>query len=236
MIIAIPSVTSYIQNSRKSAYVDTAVGYMDAVMKEVNASKDLRFYSTDTLYLVSVGHEKEHSCVSVESGGQSPFSDKWKYAFVGVTYDGKGYSYYFISEDMAGQGLSFIDKKELTDEGTDYIYSAHGSSAGTTAKGATNVTDTFANKLKDIYAYTDSDFGSGQNKKPNIRYSLASSVPTGILSGVNQIEGIEAIVKNFITDSENGTEPGKTINNVIFIVKESESAKCTYKEQLGAGN
>ena len=234
MIIAIPSVTSYIQNSRKSAYVDTAVGYMDAVMKEVNASKDLRFFSTNTLYLVSVGHNKDHSCVSVESGGQSPFSDEWKYAFVGVTYDGKGYSYYFIAEDMAGQGVSFIDKKELTDEGTDYIYSAHGTTAGATALGATNVTDTFANKLKDIYAYSDSNVGSGANKKPNIRYSFAATVPTGAYNA-SQVSGLDVIVKNYIVGT-NGTEPSKTLNNVIFIVKPSASEKCEYKEALGANN
>ena len=238
MIIAIPSVTSYIQNSRKSAYVDTAVGYMDSVMKEVNASKDLRFYSTDTLYLVSVGHDKAHSCVTVESGGQSPFSDEWKYAYVGVTYDGKGYSYYFISEDMAGQGISFIDKKELTDEGTDYIYSAHGTAAAT-AKGAENVSDTFANKLKDLYAYNDADFGTDSNKKPNVRYSFANQIPEGALSA-SQVTGLDVIVKNYITGSSNpqvtGKEPTKTINNVVFIVKADESTKCEYKEALGANN
>ena len=116
MIIAIPSVTSYIQNSRKSAYVDTAVAYTDAVMKEVNAGKNLRLYSTNTLYMIPVGHDGTQSCVTLESGGQSPFDDKWRYAYVGVTYDGKGYNYYFMGEDNAGQGISFIDKKTLTDE------------------------------------------------------------------------------------------------------------------------
>ena len=232
MIIAIPSVTSYIQNSRKSAYVDTAVGYMDAVMKEVNASKDLRFYSTNTLYLVSVGHDKAHSCVTVESGGQSPFSDEWKYAFVGVTYDGKGYSYYFISEDMAGQGISFIDKKELTDEGTDYIYSAHVSgtdvnSATATSKGNGNISDGFANKLKTLYDHSDSDFPTG---KASVVYidgtpesgSEMKSLPTGF--------------KTVMTGFASEKEGSRTFSNVVFIVKADESTKCEYKEALGANN
>ena len=67
MIIAIPSVTSYIQNSRKSAYVDTAVAYVDAVRNKVNEASKIKFYATDTLYLIPVGHESGKSCVSVES-------------------------------------------------------------------------------------------------------------------------------------------------------------------------
>ena len=233
MIIAIPSVTSYIQNSRKSAYVDTAVGYMDAVMKEVNASKDLRFFSTNTLYLVSVGHDKDHSCVSVESGGQSPFSDDWKYAFVGVTYDGKGYSYYYISEDMAGQGISFIDKKELTDEGTDYIYSAHISgttidAATATVKGNPNISDGFANKLKTIYAGTDGDIPSG---KSSVVYYKTLPNPNP-----NSLKAYSTGFINVMTNYVEGKETSKTIENIVFIVKKSGDTKCEYKEALGANN
>ena len=123
MIIAIPSVTTYIQNSRKSAYVDTAVAYVDAVRNKVNEAAKIKFYATDTLYLIPVGHESDKSCISVETGGQSPFSDKWHYAYVGVTYDGSGYNYYFIGEDGASQGLPFLDQKTLAKEGTDKIYS-----------------------------------------------------------------------------------------------------------------
>ena len=123
MIIAIPSVTTYIQNSRKSAYVDTAVAYVDAVRNKVNEAAKIKFYATDTLYMIPVGHETANSCISVETGGQSPFSDSWHYAYVGVTYDGSGYNYYFIGEDGAAQGLPFLDQKTLADQGTDKIYS-----------------------------------------------------------------------------------------------------------------
>ena len=123
MIIAIPSVTTYIQNSRKSAYVDTAVAYVDAVRNKVNEAAKIKFYSTETLYLIPVGHETANSCISVETGGQSPFSDSWHYAYVGVTYDGQGYNYFFIGEDGAAQGLPFLDQTTLAKEGTDKIYS-----------------------------------------------------------------------------------------------------------------
>ncbi len=126
MIIAIPSVTSYIQNSRKSAYVDSAVAYVDAVKNKASEGDKLRFYATDTLYMIPVGHEDGKSCVSVESGGQSPFSDTWNYAYVGVVYTGKGFNYFFIGEDGAGQGVQFLTRKELAEHGTDYIYSEKG--------------------------------------------------------------------------------------------------------------
>jgi type IV pilus assembly protein PilA len=192
MIIAIPSVTSYIQNSRKSAYVDTAVAYTDAVMKEVNAGKNFRLYSTDTLYMIPVGHEAGKSCVTVESGGQSPFSDTWKYAYVGVTYSGKGYSYYFIGEDGAGQGVSMIDKKELTDNGTDYIYSTHVASNGaaepTNSSNPVTMSDAFSAKLKGYYA--------GQ---------------------ANQTHTIDTDETNVLVNFVTSKETGKEIHNIIYV-------------------
>ena len=220
MIIAIPSVTSYIQNSRKSAYVDTAVGYMDSVMKEVNASKDLRFYSTNTLYMVAVGHDKKNSCVTVESGGQSPFSDAWKYAFVGVTYDGKGYSYYYMSEDMAGQGIGFISKKELTDEGTDYIYSAHGTLAKT-SKGNNTISDDFATKLNKIYKVEASGLNSTtytSQENGGSSLNLDGTLPTEITTA--------------LVGSLHDYESTKNITSVVFVVKNSESSLCHYKEPV----
>ena len=123
MIIAIPSVTTYIQNSRKSAWVDTAVAYVKSTVNKVNEGGKLQFFTKDVLYLVPVGHVAADSCVSVESGGQSPFSDTWRYAYVGVIYNGKGYDYYFIGEDGAGQGVDFVSQKKLNDDGTDDMYS-----------------------------------------------------------------------------------------------------------------
>ena len=91
MIIAIPSVTTYIQNSRKSAWVDTGVAYIKSTVNKVNEGGKLQFFKKGVLYLVPAGHDSNYSCVPVESGGQSPFSNTWNYAYVGVIYDGNGY-------------------------------------------------------------------------------------------------------------------------------------------------
>ncbi len=112
MLIAVPSVTRYIQQSRKKAYVSTASQYVSSVVNMVN-SGDLKFYESNTLYFVKVGHNG--SCVKLERGGQSPFSSSWKYAYVAVLYTGLGYDYYFMSEDGAGQGIALTREKDLID-------------------------------------------------------------------------------------------------------------------------
>ena len=132
MIIAIPSVTTYIQNSRKSAYVDTADAYIAAVRTKVNEGKDLKLFNPDVLYMIPVNQDAAKSCVSVESGGQSPYNDTWNYAYVGVKYhqtagSDPGYTYYFIGEDASGQGIYFMSQKAMSDSGTDAVYSTRAS-------------------------------------------------------------------------------------------------------------
>ncbi|MBO5376597.1 MAG: prepilin-type N-terminal cleavage/methylation domain-containing protein [Bacilli bacterium] len=126
MIIAIPSVTEYISSSRKSAMVDTADGYIKAVMTKVNEAKDLKFFDTNTLYLVPVGHEDGKSCSPLEKGGASPFHDEWKYAYVGVTYNGSGYTYYFMAKDGSNQGIKMIEQSALAKKGGDVVVSGMG--------------------------------------------------------------------------------------------------------------
>ena len=123
MIIAIPSVTEYISSSRKSAMVDTADGYIKAVMTKVNEAKDLKFFDTNTLYLVPVGHEDGKSCSPLEKGGASPFHDEWRYAYVGVTYNGSGYTYYFMAKDGSNQGINFVEQSVLAKNGGDEVVS-----------------------------------------------------------------------------------------------------------------
>ena len=106
MLVAIPSVTNYINNSRKSAYIDTALNYVKGAINLVNEGKKVGFYDEDTLLLIPVGHGPE-SMVKLESGGQSPYNSTWYYAYVGVVYDNTNgsYSYFFTSSDQSGQGI-----------------------------------------------------------------------------------------------------------------------------------
>ena len=108
MIIAIPSVTSYINSSRKSAYVDTAKEIVAGARNFVNEGK-LEMYDTGVTYYIKA------SCISTENGQKSPYGE-FTESYVGVTYDGHGYNYYWVSNDTSGQGvreITPIDKLDI---------------------------------------------------------------------------------------------------------------------------
>lgn len=108
MIIAIPSVTGYISNSRKSAYVDTAKQITSGTKNLVNSGK-MEMYDTDTTYYIN------SRCVKTENASKSPYGEFEK-AYVLVIYDGKGYDYYWTSVDETGQGVKNIVKIDDLDE------------------------------------------------------------------------------------------------------------------------
>ncbi len=108
MIIAIPSVTRYISDSRKSAYIDTAKEVISGTRNLVNGGT-LEMYDTGTTYYIPVNY------ISTENALKSPYGE-FTQAYVGITYDGNGYDYYWISVDDAGQGVEYITKLELLNE------------------------------------------------------------------------------------------------------------------------
>ena len=112
MLIAIPSVTQQITNSRKNSYIDTANAYVNAVVVKVNEGS-LPMYDTNRLYLIPVGNNDALSCVSLESGGASPFSKEYNYAYVAVHYTGDSYDYWFLGEDASLQGFAATPTKTL---------------------------------------------------------------------------------------------------------------------------
>ena len=102
MIIAIPSVTNYINDSRKSAYVDTAKEIVSGTRNVVNEG-NLGVYDTDTTYYIPAKY------VNTENSLKSPYGEFTDTsAYVGVIYDGQGYKYYWISSDDTGQGIPDI--------------------------------------------------------------------------------------------------------------------------------
>ncbi len=116
MLVAIPSVTSYINNSRKSAYADTAANYIKGATNLVNEGVKVHFYDEGVLYMIPAGHDKTKSCVALESGGQSPYNSTYKYAYVGVTYDNASgnYTYYWVDSDNSGQGFKFNNSYDIS--------------------------------------------------------------------------------------------------------------------------
>ena len=106
MLIAIPSVTNYINNSRKETYVDTVHELLKGASTLVN-SGDLNTFDTDTTYYIPC------SCIDTENGNlQSPYG-KLDPAYVVVTYNGDGYNYYFTGKDAGNMGVPTITHSDL---------------------------------------------------------------------------------------------------------------------------
>ena len=105
ILIAIPSVTKYISDSRKETYIDTARQYVKGAVNLTNQGK-LDMFDTDTTYYIP------STCIKLESGGDSPYG-KFDPAYVIVTYDNESYNYYWLSRDVQGMG---IDNVTLSDK------------------------------------------------------------------------------------------------------------------------
>lgn len=106
MLVAIPSVTAYINNSRKSAYVDTAKRLVDGAVILVN-SGELDIYDTDTTYYIP------GSCINTETGGETSPYGEWAGKYVVVTYSGDGYDYYWTSTDVTKMGVYLTYRDNL---------------------------------------------------------------------------------------------------------------------------
>ena len=107
MLVAIPSVTMYVSNSRKNSYITTAKQYIKAATNMVNEGKH-NFFDTETTYYIPI------KCLKVESGGDSPYG-KFDRAYVIVTYNNDTFNYYWVSRDETGQGIkkaTLYDKLE----------------------------------------------------------------------------------------------------------------------------
>ena len=106
MLIAVPSVTAYINNSRKNAYAETIQGIVKGAVNKINDGS-LEVYDTDTTYYIPA------SAIELESGTlQSPYG-KINTAYVVVTYDGDNYDYYYVGKDEKDMGIDKITKGEL---------------------------------------------------------------------------------------------------------------------------
>lgn len=115
-------VVEKIQDSRKLSFANTTVEFVKAVMVKVNEGKQFKFYDKSTLYMVPVGNDSSNSCVKIESGGKSPFSNSWNYAYVGVIYNGTGYKYAFIGFDNSYYGFLFMALEDIEKNGVEKLH------------------------------------------------------------------------------------------------------------------
>lgn len=109
MIIAIPSVTKYISDSRKATYVQTAKNIANGAKIMVNEGKFSMLDTNVTYYI-------DASCISTENGSKSPYGE-FDPAYVVVIFNGRTHVYFWTSRDTTGQGVKRITKvDDLTED------------------------------------------------------------------------------------------------------------------------
>ena len=97
LMIAVPSVSNYINNSRKNAYITTAKELIRGATNLVNSGKLDVFDLGTTYYIPS-------SCIHTETGGESPYG-VFDPAYIIVQYDGNSFTFYWTSRDDQGIGI-----------------------------------------------------------------------------------------------------------------------------------
>ena len=101
MVIAVPAVTKYINESRKNTYVNSAKNIAGGARALVN-SGGLDLSDEDTTYYI------DSECIKLDSGSnKSPYGD-FERAYVVVTADYNGHEYYWTSVDETGRGVKGI--------------------------------------------------------------------------------------------------------------------------------
>ena len=112
MLIAIPSVTSYLDRSRKESYISTLNGLVKGASTLVN-SGEIDVSDSDTTYYIPC------SCIELENGdvAVSPYG-QFDPAYILATLEEDGsYNYYFKGRDSSGFGMNVItSSKELKPE------------------------------------------------------------------------------------------------------------------------
>ena len=107
MIIAVPAVTKYIENSRKTSYINSAKSIISGATTLAN-SETLNMNNEDTTYYIPAKY------IKTEKDLKTPYGE-FTEAYVGVVTDEKSHQYYWISNDSSNQGIKNITDKEKLD-------------------------------------------------------------------------------------------------------------------------
>lgn len=106
MIVAIPSISTYIDNSRKSAYVATIKDIVQSA-GSLLSSKHISNLDREATYYIP------NNCIKTEKGiAVSPYNEFDK-AYIIAGWDSNGYGIYWVSRDKSGVGIK--DPKKINE-------------------------------------------------------------------------------------------------------------------------
>jgi prepilin-type N-terminal cleavage/methylation domain len=105
ILIAIPAVSNYVENSRRKGYISTARSYIKSVRNHASAYK-YRFEDKDAIYYLPI------KCITMEKKAPSPYGE-WVEAYVVVITDGTSPTYYWTSFDKSWHGMEITQEKDI---------------------------------------------------------------------------------------------------------------------------
>ena len=170
MAIAIPSVTRYIDQSRRNTLANTIGNYINAAVTGMNnqdynfnaaranytaTSAEVGVYMENTLYAIPIG------CIDLEKGGSNPFGAWGNGSYVLVSYtEGKGYTYGFMFRDMANHYMlptisTGIDAQKIVTGATTDVVEFTGAALPTNLSAA--ITTAFGAKTAYAVSYCATD-------------------------------------------------------------------------------
>lgn len=130
MAVAIPSVTKYIEKSRRDTLTDSIQSFISAATTAVNNREYGTMSNPQYLWYIPVSDDETKSCVALERGGNNPFGS-WSFngitdkndpakgstvgAYVVVHYNATTYSfdYYFTYVDDAQYGMALTHSNDI---------------------------------------------------------------------------------------------------------------------------
>lgn len=112
LLISVPAVSKYIDNSRKNTYVNSVKSMVSAVSTSVNA---LEFPFTIGKNQGLIIPFSEISLEKKSATKKSPFAEwETEKSYVLIVFDGNNYKYYISALDKNGYAIPLINEKELT--------------------------------------------------------------------------------------------------------------------------
>jgi len=185
LLIAVPAVSKYIENSRKSTYVNSVKSIVSAVSASVN---NLEYQLPKDGEGIIVPFSK----VELEKGNANVKSPYAKYvdgkSYVVVVYNDGGYLYYVATLDESGFAIPMIESKKLTT-----------SSITTDA----NVIDKNIHSIEEIKKYENGNYKTFGTDAFAYTYKSESSsiVKVDVMLGLSG-----AILRDNLADSDTGID------------------------------
>ena len=110
LLIAVPSVSSYIIDSRKSSYYSTANSYVDTIMGYYDMKEFGSYLEKNEIMIVPLKN------IKLDKGGsdETPFGKiDYGKSYIVITYNGKKTSYYVNMYDSSGYGIFNVQSDKL---------------------------------------------------------------------------------------------------------------------------